>query len=390
MSYTAPGIELLEAICSIDSRTLEGAEGNNRVSEALGERFRDLGFEVTEHDPLPEEGVRGRHLRAVRHPSAQTRLVFLGHTDTILSPEEVPFRVAPSAGRVYGSGVCDMKGGCVILLEAIRVALAESEAVRQAGLIVLLNSAEETSSKSFTLLAREAAKEASACLGFEPAYPGPAGSHHVVTARKGIVRFNLACFGRAAHAGNNHRAGVNAIRELARKIEQIEGLTDHSRDVVANVGRVSGGRVPNQVPDEASAEFEVRALDAALLEHTCDAVKAICSMPSILSVADGQPTRLELSEHRAYPPWATNGRTDRLAQRYARLAARRGLLITPVASGGGADASYVADLTPTLDGLGPLGGEVHSKSEWADLATWPLRVNAAADMIADLCAGDEA
>lgn len=385
MHDAAQAMELLEAICSIDSRTREGAAGTLRIGDILTEPLQAMGFKVEGIAPLPDENLHGRHLRATRQFSAPAPLVFIAHTDTALSPADVPFRVDRPAGRVYGSGVADMKGGCLILLEAIRIALAESEAVRQTGLVVLMNSAEELPGTSFALLAREAAQGATACLGFEPAPPGPAGTHGVVCARKGIARFDLACFGRAAHAGSDHRIGISAVRELARKIEHIEGLTDHAAQVSANVGRVSGGRVANQVPDEAFAEFEVRAFDTDLLQRACDAVERICAEPSVRSVADGQTTRLVLRGYRAYPPWPPREGSDRLARRYAELAARRGLTVTPVSSGGGADASHVADLAPSLDGLGILGGGMHSKAEWADLTTWPLRARIAADLIADLC-----
>jgi glutamate carboxypeptidase len=378
-------LDLLEAICAIDSRTHEGAEGTIRVADALGEPLRAMGFEVNQIAPLPEENLHGRHLKAIRNPAAPTKLIFIGHTDIILAPEDVPFRVDRAAGRVYGSGVCDMKGGCLVLQEAIRLALEESEAVREAGLIVLLNSAEELPGTSFAQLARDTVQGATACLAFEPAPPPSHGTHGVVAARKGIVRLDLTCFGRAAHAGGNHEVGISAIRELARKIEQIEGLTDYSEAVTANVGYIRGGRVANQVPDEAYAEFEVRAFDSGRLQAAWDAIKAMCAVSSVRSPADGQPSRLVLCGHRAYPPWAPNKGTDMLVQRYTELAAARGLPMKAVSSGGGADASHVADLAPTLDGLGPVGSAMHSTSEWADLTTWPLRVRIAADLIKDLC-----
>ena len=84
---------------------------------------------------------------------------------------------------------------------------------------------------------------------------------------------------KAAHAGNNHREGRNAIRTLARFIEAVESLTEYDRGITVNVGRVEGGRTKNTVPDEATAHIDLRfetvADGEALLEafrraaHTC-------------------------------------------------------------------------------------------------------------------------
>jgi glutamate carboxypeptidase len=379
-------IRFLERLCDVDSRTVAGAAGATRVAEMLGERLRALGFALEWVSPDPSEGPRGRHLLARRNPGAGTRLLFIGHTDTVLGPADAPFRLDESARRVCGAGANDMKGGCVLMLEALALALGESPAAGAAELVVLMNASEEISGPSFQLLARREAAGAAACLGFEPAGTPVGGAHPVIIARKGVVRFDLRCHGRAAHAGNDHAHGVNAIRELARKIERLESLTDYAAEVTVNVGRISGGHVSNQVPDHASATFEARAYDVGLLERTCEAVRAICAEPSVRGAADGAPVRLELAMHRSYPAWPATAATEELAGRYSRLAARRGLAVKPVRRGGGADASVVADLAPTLDGLGMLGGGMHSPQEWADLDAFAPRVRVAADLIVDLCA----
>lgn len=380
-------IRFLEALCSIDSRTSDGAAGTTRVAEMLGERLRGMGFELEWFDPHPSEGPRGRHLAARRNPGAAKRIVLIGHTDTILGPADAPFRVDAQARRICGAGTNDMKGGCVVMLEAISLALREEPAVGKAGLVVLLNASEEVAGPSFQPAARREATGATACLGFEPAGPFVDGLYSVVVARKGVLRFDLRCSGRAAHAGNDHAHGVSAIRELARKIEQLESLTDHAGGFTLNVGRVRGGRVSNQVADHAEATFDVRAFDTETLRRGCERIREICSEPTVRSVADGEPTRLALTDNCSYPPWPPNAATDGLAARYVRLAARRGLTARPVRRGGGADASAVADLAPTVDGLGMLGGGMHSPDEWAELDAFEPRVRLAADLIVDLCVG---
>lgn len=377
-------IALLETICRVDSRTESGAVGTVRVAEELGRVLGDLGFELSWADPAAEEGVRGRHLRARRNPGAGPRLLLLAHTDTVLSPSDAPYRMDAHQERVFGAGSCDMKGGCVLMLAAVQAAL-ESAPVRDAELVVLLNCSEEIGSPSFVALARQEARNARACLVFEPARLGPAGEHQFVDHRKGVHRFLLRCHGRPAHSGDDHAFGVSAIREIARKIEALEALTNHARGLTVNVGRVQGGTAVNQVPDEAAVWLEIRAYDPALLDETAAAVHRLCGESTVRSQSDGATTRLELSDLPGFPAWPRRDDAVALAQRYVELARRRGIVAVANGSGGGSDASHVADLTPTLDGLGILGGKFHQPGEWADWKSFPDRAQVAADLIVELC-----
>ena len=52
-------------------------------------------------------------------------------------------------------------------------------------------------------------------------------------------------------------------------------------------------------------------------------------------------------------------------------------------TGGGSDACTTAALgVPTLDGLGPVGGDPHSVKEWMDVPSVPQRIALAAGLIA--------
>ena len=376
---------LLKECCEIDSRTDEPSRGSTRVSQLLASRLQSLGFALSWFTPPASEGTRGQHLIATRNTTASRRLLLLGHTDTVLGPGDVPIHMDDAKGKLLGAGVCDMKGGNVMLLAALTRALTREAAVRDAGITVLLSCSEEDDGPSFRTIARQNAAGATACLCFEPARLGKNGEQLFVTSRKGVVRFKLTIRGRAAHSGNAHPVGVNANRELARKVEALESLTNPETDVTVNVGVIAGGRATNQVSDLASASFEVRAFDPAILRAACDRARAICSTSTISSPADGRSTELSLQEYEAFPAWPANAWTDALAQRYVKLAEQRNLNVQPVASGGGSDASHVADLIPAIDGLGILGGAMHSDDEWADVRSLESRTLLASDLIEHLC-----
>lgn len=382
--HTPAWVKQLQQLCEIDSTTEAGAAGATEVSSILGSALKSMGFELSWHAPWASEGRRGKHLIATRNASAARHLLLVGHSDTVLSPNEAPFRVDHTNGKLYGAGVCDMKGGDVLMLSAVREALAQSAAVNDLGLVVLMNCAEENASPSFRALTRPWADQAIACLGFEPARPGVGKEQLIVSARKGSVRFELTCHGKAAHAGNAHQAGVSAIRELARKIEAIESLTDYSRDITANVGIIQGGLVVNQIAPQAKASFEIRAFEQKLLESMGEQARAICSSSSLKCPADGQPTRMMMEELAGFPAWQETQADKQLSLAYIQIAKRHGLEVTAIASGGGSDASQFSPFIPTIDGLGILGGAMHSTDEWADMHSFEARMHSASQLIMQL------
>lgn len=353
-----------------------------------------LGFEIRWHDADASEAPRGRHLQAVRCPQHATGgILLLGHTDTVLAPAMVPWEHNADTQKIQGSGVCDMKGGCVLMLHALATALHSSSSdssphsLHNTRIEVLFNACEEIAGPSFRKLVRQSASHAKVCLSFEPATLAADGVSEFVTARTGVSRFVLRCTGRASHAGMDHPHGVSAIREVARKIEQLEQITDHSKNLTLNVGMMHGGQASNQVADYAQATFGLRAFDADLHHAARDKVHAICTTPTVSSPRDHATTTLTLEEYASYPPWPESDNAQKLAQRYQALAKKHGHATRPIHSGGGADASHVADLLPVIDGLGILGGGLHQKNEWADLASFQPRSAAVADLLNEL-AGD--
>ena len=77
-----------------------------------------------------------------------------------------------------------------------------------------------------------------------------------MTRRKGVGSITAVATGRAAHAGNLHHQGVNAIWALARFIDAAQKLTDYAKGTTVNVGQVVGGDARNTVPDSARAELD--------------------------------------------------------------------------------------------------------------------------------------
>jgi glutamate carboxypeptidase len=267
-----------------------------------------------------------------------------------------------------GPGVLDMKGG----LAVVRAALA---AVADAGLLAGLPLAvvsvadEETGSSGSRTVLEDLARGAAAALVFEAGRT----TDQLVTQRKGTGKVTITAHGKAAHAGNDLAAGVNAIWALARVIDGAQRLTDLDLGVTVNVGVVDGGTSANTVPAEARCDLDLRFVRAAdgpaLVGRLEQLAAAIGAEHGARVVLTGGVSRLPLERTAA---------SSALADRYGRDARAEGLGAgeAPL-MGGGSDANTVSAVgVPAIDGLGPRGRGFHTLDEHIELATVAPRVRA--------------
>ncbi len=148
-------------------------------------------------------------------------ILVMGHLDTVHpigTLERLPFR--RNGDRAWGPGILDMKGGNYMALDAIRQ-LARANVPTKLPITYLLTSDEEVGSPSTRDLIEAEASRHRYVLVPEPARADGG----VVTGRYAIARFNLEATGRPSHAGARLAEGRSAIREMARKLIEIEDMT---------------------------------------------------------------------------------------------------------------------------------------------------------------------
>ena len=222
---------------------------------------------------------------------------------------------------------------------------------------------EEVGSPEGHKVIEAAVKGAGSCLVFESGRK----EDMIITRRKGTGAMTVIARGKAAHSGNNHKDGVNAILALSRFIVRAEALTDYDRGVTINGGKVTGGQGKNTVPDYAEAQLDLRfctkvdadALAAAVREVAADAAK---TMPGATIEVTGGPARQPLEKTEA---------SERLMAEYAACARASGLgdKEAPLI-GGGSDASTTSAIgIASIDGLGPRGLGFHTKDEFIEMAS---------------------
>jgi glutamate carboxypeptidase len=222
---------------------------------------------------------------------------------------------------------------------------------------------EEIGSRTARPLIETLARDAAVALVPEPSLPD--GS--IKTARKGVSTYRFEITGRAAHAGTEPGAGINAVVELSHQLPRIHALADHERGTTVTVGVVHAGTASNVVAGDAWGTIDVRSVVPE------EAERVARGLAGLRPVLPGAKVAIRRTEDR--PPLV---RTDAVAALYAQardVAAGLGFDIGEGLSGGGSDGSLIAALgVPTLDGLGPRGGGAHAVDEHIVVDDLPFRV----------------
>jgi glutamate carboxypeptidase len=355
------------------------AEFTRRIAERLASRFKEIGGDVDLfNDPRYGSTLRARfdiddagnnRSRPEKDPprqsadkTAQKQVLVVGHLDTVWPIGTLarrPFRV--EEGRAYGPGIFDMKAGVAIAFFAVR-------ALRRLGLkprrpvTLLLTCDEETGSHFSREIIEEETHRTDTALVLEPPIPGG----KVKTGRKGVGEFELIIKGRSAHSGNDPRAGISAVTELAHQTLAINAMTDYERGTTLNVGVVKGGVLSNVIAAEARAWIDLRFA----IEEEGKRIEA--AMSSLEPVVEGASLEVRGGINR--PPLVRTPAVAALFEHAKRLAGEIGFELEEGSVGGGSDGNFIAALgVRVLDGLGVDGAGAHAEHEHIVIEDIPRR-----------------
>lgn len=309
--------------------------------------------------------IDGRtHLRW-RLGTGPSRLLLLCHHDTVWpvgSLSRRPFSVTD--GVLRGPGCFDMKAGIVIALHAV-AGLADCS-----GVTMLVTGDEEIGSPSSRGLIEAEATGCVAALVLEASADGGA----LKTERKGVSHYEVRAHGKAAHAGLEPERGVNAALELAHQLLAIAAIADPGRGTTVTPTVMAAGTTANTVPAAGQVAVDVRVRDGDEQDRVDGALRGL------RPVLDG--ARLEVTGGSSRPPLEPAA-SAALFARAAELAATLGLPpLTRAAVGGGSDGNLTAGVgTPTLDGLGAVGGGAHADDEHVLLESLPRRAHLLARLL---------
>jgi glutamate carboxypeptidase len=357
----------LAALVNVDCGTHYKA-GVDRVGEWIGARCAAWDWEV-ERVPLSEHGDCWL---ARLHGNGTGRILLMGHLDTVYPDGTAAARPMRLDGpKIIGPGVCDMKGGLLVGMYALR-ALQSADFRDYAELAFFFNSDEEIGSPSSRPIYQPIARG----MDSAPVLESARANGDIVSARKASGEFTLRVTGRAAHAGVEPEKGVNAVVELAHQIIALQELNGLAPGVTVNPGVIGGGTVSNVIPAEAWVIVDVRAVDPAGAEaitHSLNSLPARTALPG---------TNVEVKGSLSYPAMARTPAVRLLAELARDSARELGFEINDVATGGASDANVLASLgLPVLDGLGPIGGLDHSPDEYIEAESFAPRASMVAGLI---------
>jgi glutamate carboxypeptidase len=366
-------VEFVRWLVEQESMSREAAP-LDRIGESYGEKIAALGARV---DLLSDRRF-GTTVRARFEPNSERhsepkQLLVVGHLDTVWPIGTLarrPFRIAD--GLAYGPGIFDMKAGVTVATVAMKALKEQSRSTRRA-VTFLMTCDEETGSHFSREIIEDEARTAAAALVLEPPIPGG----KVKTARKGVGEFELIVRGRSAHAGNDPRAGVSAITELAHQVMAINKLCDYERGTTLNVGVVKGGVLSNVVAAEARASIDMRYQTEDEGQRITEAMKSL------------QPTLggavIEVVGGINRPPLVRTPDVGQLFEHARSVAAEINYDLKEGAVGGGSDGNFIAALgVPVLDGLGVDGAGAHAEHEHIIVGDIPRRAAIVARMIESL------
>jgi len=178
------------------------------------------------------------------------------HMDTV--PPHVASREDET--RIWGRGACDAKGIIASMIGAAEALLEDG--TRNFGLLFVVG--EEKNSAGAVAAARDP-RGSRFLINGEPT------ENKLALGSKGALRFEITAQGRMAHSAYPE-LGESAIDKLLDVLQELRAIPMPVDPLLGpgtlNIGTIAGGRAPNVVADEATAEVMFRLVgDAEPLRH---------------------------------------------------------------------------------------------------------------------------
>jgi glutamate carboxypeptidase len=384
-------LAFLDALAAISSASGD-RDGLRRAAELLAGALAARGLEPEIRDDEAGPALALPVLTARGRATGGGHLLLLGHLDTVL-PATAP---RLEGGRLVATGAIDMKGGLATLVGALDLLAERGEAPPDDLLLVAVPD-EEVGGELSRQAVRRWGEGARALWVLEPGEPAGDGAETLVAGRRGLFAWHLAARGRSAHSGLAYWEGRSALNAAARWAADAQALSERGPGPTVNCARLVAGdaafvedlegeaglltsdRRLNVVPDRAIAVGEARFLHPTEGEALA---RRLGERAAEIAAETG--TELDFTAEPPIPPVDPDGPQRALAERAVDLAARRGWrLVLDRERGGISFPNFLPDpgRIPVLDGLGPVGGGMHTREEFVDLASFRRRIVLLADLL---------
>ncbi len=340
-------------VCSIESPT-KYKEGVDRVGDFFLNMAKARGWKT---DVLLQSVAGNVIAITINENSNAAPIALSAHMDTV---HPVGFfgntPVKFDEEKIYGPGVTDCKGGAVACFLAMD-ALSKCGFTKRLVTLYLQPDEEVGSSisnKETINWICEKAKGSVAFLNTEGAHEGA-----IILSCKGILRYEITVHGVAKHSSSCTKAS-NAVAEAAYKIIELEKMKD-ADGITCNCGVIHGGTAPNSVADLCVFTADIRFSNN---KEEMTAERKVMDIINNITVP-GCSCEAKLLSRR--PAMEYCQRNKELFKKINKINTKVGLPTLSESNFlGGSDAAYVTEAgIPCVEGMGVLGGEIHSINEYA-------------------------
>ncbi len=358
-------IDLLDQLVRIESVTpwlIPTGSGERRVAEFMGTWLSDLGLEVT-----LDEVTDGRPnvVARLRGSGAGPTLCLNAHSDTVGYENWADRALTPriEGDRMYGLGVVDDKGGCAAGMLAVRELVHSGVQLNGDVVLAFCIDEEGVSSGTEHLVAHHTFD---AAIVIEPT-----GLPLAITEHQGFGWIDITVFGKASH-GSTPDEGIDAIVHMAEVIRALHKLDETTWKpnpdplngrTVFHTGTIHGGTDYATYPSQVTLGIEIGTQPGETLANRVADIENIFA-----EITKEFPDfKAEIKVQVDRDPFQGAG-FEKLLEAFDASALE--LLGTPMTRRGEnawTDAALMQSAgIPTIL-MGPLGGNLHSPDEWADL-----------------------
>lgn len=366
----------LVAIESINPDVVAGGSGEAAIARFVAEWCERAGLETT----ITEPAVGRPNVIAVARGSGDGRSLMLNaHMDTVgVAGMTDPFKARLEGGRLYGRGVCDMKGS----LAACMLATARAAGLALRGDVVLT----AVSDEEFASVGTEAVAaslRADAAIVTEPT------GMELAIAHRGFVSFEIETIGRAAH-GSRPQLGIDAIAKMGRVLVGIEKLDRRLRANPSHpllgtgsvhASLIEGGQEYSSYPARCVLQAERRTIPGESVELAVGEIREILEAAARADGDFAGDVRVVASRE----PFETPSDAGLVA--VVRRSAAAVLDAPPSVVGVPfwADSALLATAGIPTVLFGPRGEGLHAEVEWVDLEDLERCVEIYAAVAAEIC-----
>ncbi len=318
------------------------------------------------------EMQKGRYNLFAEKGHVGKAILFYGHMDTVPiygKWSTAPLSVAVKGDKLFGLGVCDMKGGIAAALEAARTLNTDRK------IKMLFCADEENISRGAWHAAtknKEWFSDVSLIISGDPAISDrTVGGPNVLNAgRKGRTVISIDLQGLSSH-GSNPQRGINAISEMSGIVKNIKMLKLRTHPKLGRdslfVRAVSGESTSLAVPERAHMELDIQLVPPSTV---ADCKKRVENMVKemyrkrILNPRTKISVSVKKRDTPYIEPFAVDLNNRNVKQVLAIMRKQFGKTVINYGDSVADDNVFSNSFNIPVVSLAPSGGNEHTENEW--------------------------